>query len=46
MFFFDMYYAVVKIENTKVLKTKAPPCWIEFDVVMSNSKCFRLCNAT
>ena len=32
--------------KTKILTTRAPPSWIEFDVVTSNSKCFRLCNAT
>ena len=32
--------------KTKILTTRAPPSWIEFDVTTSNSKCFRLCNAT
>ena len=35
--------------KTEILTTRAPPSWIEFDVVTShrqNSKCFRLCNAT
>ena len=43
MFFFDTYNAVAKIENREDRK---PKYWIEFDVVTSNSKCFRLCNAT
>ena len=30
--------------KTKILTTRAPPSWIEFDVV--TSQCFRLCNAT
>ena len=33
--------------KTKILTTRSPPSWIEFDVVTtSNSKCSRLCNAT
>ena len=36
----------IRRSKTKILTTRAPPSWIVFDVVTSNSKCFRLYNAT
>ena len=48
MFFFYTCNAVAAREDRKpkYWRLRAPPSWIEFDAVTSNSKFFRLCNAT